>query len=87
MKDLENPIDASSIKGCYRLGKYNAQAGKPRLVLVKFLRYTDASNILGNKNQLSPSVFIKPDLIADERAMESLLLKERRRLIEKGVSR
>ena len=52
-----------------------------------YLRYMDASNVLGNKSRLSPPVFIKPDLTAEERAMESLLLKERRRLIEKGVSR
>ena len=87
LKDLDSPIDANSIKDCYRLGKYSPQAGKPRPVLVKFLRYTDASNVLGNKTKLSPLVFVKPDLTAEERAMESLLLKERRALIEKGVSR
>ena len=87
LKDLESPIDANSIKDYYCLGKYSSQAGKPRPVLVKFLRYTDASNVLGNKSKLSPLVFVKPDLTAEERAMESLLLKERRALIEKGVSR
>ena len=87
LKDLDSPIDANSIKDCYRLGKYSPQACKPRPVLVKFLRYTDASNVLGNKSKLSPLVFVKPDLTAEERAMESLLLKERRALIEKGVSR
>ena len=87
LKDLENSIDANSIKDCYHLGKYKAQASKPRSVLVKFLRYTDASNVLGNKSQLSPPVFIKPDLTAKERAMESLLLKDRRRLIKQGISR
>ena len=87
LKNLEKPIDANSIKYCYRLGKYNAQADKPRPVLVKFLRYKDVSNILGNKSKLSPLVFVKPDLTAEERAMESLLLKERRILIDKGVSR
>ena len=35
LKDLDNPIDASSIKDCYCLGKYKAQASKPRPVLVK----------------------------------------------------
>ena len=87
LKNLENPIDANSVKYCYRLGKYNAQVDKPRPVLVKFLRYTDVSNILGNKSKLSPLVFVKPDLTAEERAMEFLLLKERRILIDKGVSR
>ena len=84
---LENPINENSIKDCYRLGKYNAQASHPRPVLVKFLRYTDASNILSNKSKLSKPVFVKPDLTSEERAIESLLLKERRALIEKGVGR
>jgi len=85
---LDNPpIDESSIKDCYRLGKYNAQASRPRPILVKFLRYTDASNILNNKTKLSKPVYAKPDLSAEERAVESMLLKERRFLIEKGVSR
>ena len=57
LKDLENPIDASSIKDCYHLGKYKAQASKPRPVLVKFLRYTDASNVLGNKSGLPSSLY------------------------------
>ena len=37
-------------------------------------------------SQVSPPVFIKPNLTAKERAMESLLLKERKRLIEQHVS-
>ena len=81
------PIDESSIKDCYRLGKYNAQASRPRPILVKFLRYTDASTILNNKTKLSKPVYVKPDLSAEERAVESMLLKERRCLIEKGVAR
>ena len=81
------PIGESSIKDCYLLGKYNAQANRPRPVLVKFLRYTDASNIINNKSKLSKPVFVKPDLTSEERAAESLLLKERRCLIEKGIAR
>jgi len=81
------PIDENSIKDCYCLGKYNAQASRPRPILVKFLRYADASNILNNKTKLSKSVYVKPDLSAEERAIESMLLKERRCLIEKGVAR
>ena len=84
---LENPISESSIKDCYRLGKYNAEANRPRPILVKFLRYTDVSNILYSKSKLSKPVYVKPDLSAEERAMESLLLKERRSLIEKGIGR
>ena len=85
---LEIPlIDESSIKDCYRLGKYNPEANRLRPVLVKFLRYTDAFSILNSKSKLSKPVFVKPDLTAEERVAESLLLKERRCLIEKGIAR
>ena len=84
---LESPVSESSIKDCYRLGKYSAEANRPRPILVKFLRYTDVSNILYSKSKLSKPVYVKPDLSAEEREMESLLLKERRSLIEKGIGR
>jgi len=38
-------------------------------------------------SKLSKPVFVKPDLSDEVRAAESLLLKERRCLIEKGVAR
>ena len=82
---LENPIDGSSIKDYYSLGKYNAQASRPRPFLIKFIRYTDASNLLNRK--LSKPVYVKPDLSPKERAAESLLLKEQKSLIEKGIGR
>jgi len=84
---LEDPIDGNSIKGCYRLGKYNAQASHPRPLLIKFLRYSDAFNLLNSKSKLSKPIYVKPDLSPEERAMESLLLKERKSLIEKGIGR
>jgi len=48
MKAPSRTINESSIKDCYRLGKYNAQANRPRPVPVKLLCYTDASYILNN---------------------------------------
>jgi len=84
---LEDPIDGNSIKDCYRLGKYNTQASRPRPLLIKFLRYSDASNLLNGKSKLSKPIYVKPDLTPEERAMESLLLKERKSLIEKGIGR
>ena len=83
----ESSIDASAIKDCYRLGKYNSKLERPRPLLVKLLRSADASNILQNKSKLASSIYIKPDLTPEEKAIESLLLKERRSLIQKGFSR
>jgi len=59
----------------------------PDQYVVKFLRYSDASNLLNSKSKLSNLVYVKPDLSPEERAMESLLLKEWRSLIEMGVAR
>ena len=44
-------------------------------------------HILSNKKLLQPPVYIKPDLTLDERKAELLLLKERRVLINKDVTR
>ena len=83
----DTQINANCIKYCHHLGKYNAQSDRPRPLLVKFLRYTDASNIIRNKTKLASQIYVKPDLTYDERTIESLLLKERRSLIDKGISR
>jgi len=88
----DKPIDANTIKDCYHLGKYNSQSNRPRPLLVRPLRSTDASNILRNKSKLTSvtkfdsPIFTEPDLTPEERSLELLLLKERRRLIERGIS-
>jgi len=53
--------------------------------MIKFLRNIDATHTLFNKKLLQPPVYVKPDLTLDERKTESLLLKERRVLINKGT--
>ena len=70
-----------------QLGKFKTGNMKPRPLLVKFLRSADTANILSNKTQLSSPIFIKSDLTPEERTQESMLLKECRSLIDKGVNR
>ena len=43
--------------------------------------------LLSNKSKLKSQVFLKPDLTPEDRAKESLLLKERWSLIQKGTER
>ena len=62
--NLESPIDGSSIKDCYHLGQYNAQGSCPKPLLVIFIRYTDASNLLNSKSKLSKPIHVKPDLFS-----------------------
>ena len=59
---------------------------RSRLLLVKFLRSADVNTLLRNRSKLT-SLSIKPDLTPEERARESLLLKERWSLIQKGFDR
>jgi len=82
---ISDQLDPSSVKDCYRLGKFNPSHSHPRPLMMKFLRNIDATHILSNKKLLQPPVYVKLDLTLDDRKTESLLLKERRVLINKGA--
>jgi len=71
------PIEASSIKDCFRLGKYKPDSTRPRRILIKFLRSTEATVALSKISTFQAPVRIKPDLTPEERIAESALLKER----------
>lgn len=84
---INDQLDPSAIKDCFRLGKYNTSHTRPRPLMVKFLRTIDATHILSNRKLLQSPVYVKPDLTQEERKTESLLLRERRVLIDKGIGR
>ena len=58
-------------------------------MLVKLSRSCDVANLLSSRFKLvdHPRIRIKPDLSRRERRIESILLKERRNLIDSGVDR
>ena len=72
---------------CFRLGKFKPQLTRPRPILVKLQWTIDAAPILANHSQLSSPLLIKPDLSPAEREIESILLKVRWSLIQKGYLR
>ena len=80
-------IEPSAIKDCFRLGQYKSGSDHPRPLLIKFLRSTDATYLLTSKTQLKHPIYIKPDVTPLEKSNESLLLKERKTLIQKGTDR
>ena len=84
---LDSSIQSQSVRDCYRLGKFNRGASRPRPILVKFVRAADASKIFTRKKSLSSPFFVKPDLTPAERVLHSTLMQERWRLIQSGVSR
>ncbi len=68
------------IADSFRLGKFKDDRSRPLLVKL---------TILMSRKKLAskPGIAIKPDLSPEERGIESLLLKERRTLIDSGVVR
>ena len=80
-------IQSQSIKDSYRLGKFNPSSKRPRPILIKMIQTADVSSILANKRFLMPPLSIKPDLSPEQRLRESILLKERWKLIQDGTER
>ena len=80
-------ISVHSIRDCVRLGKYNSVHCRP--LLVKLTSTREVSTILANRAKLvsNPTISIKPDMTKHERVVESVLLKERRSLINSGLAR
>jgi len=82
---IDTSIGESSISDIHRLGKFSAENSRPRPLLVKFLRALDASTVLFNRSKIKNPILIKPDLIPEERKIESILLHERWNLIQQGI--
>ena len=84
---IDSSIQAQSIKDCFRLGKYIPSQSRSRPILVKFIRFTDVTKVLSSRAKISRPFFVKPDMSLEERAEESLLMKERWGLIQSGIER
>ena len=87
LSSVDTQVSQLSIRDNYRLGKYQPDRSRP--ILVKMTRSSEVSSILSNRRKLTsqPGIFIKADLTPKERFIESLLLKERRSLIDSGIDR
>ena len=46
--DIDGSLKSSSIKDCYRLGRYRADQEKPRPIFVKLVRIEEVSKVLAN---------------------------------------
>ena len=75
------------MRDCRRLGKYDASKTRPRPVLVTLSSTAEVTSVLAKCRSLTPPVVIKADLTPAERKVESILLRERRKLIEAGHER
>ena len=87
LSSVHPSITTYSVNDCLRLGKYAENRCRP--ILVKLNRPIDVSTILANRAKLDQSskMFIKPHMSLAERQLESILLKERWKLIQSGIPR
>jgi len=87
LSKVDGQVNGNSVRDCFRLGKY--VNGKRRPILTRLVRSCDVQSILSKRSRLKdlPSIRIKPDMSKQERKVESLLLKERRQLINSGQDR
>lgn len=85
---INNSINPTSIRDCFRLGKYKQSQGRPRPILLKLNRAMDADTILSNRSSIDDNnITIKRDMSPQDQHKEALLLKERWLLIQSGVSK
>ena len=83
LNPLSNDFTEHSIRDCIRLGKYAPNSTRPRPILAKLNSSRHISSIMANRSKLSSTnLSIKPHMSPLEREIESLLLKERRKLID-----
>ena len=87
LSSINKAIEPNSVKDCYRLGKFSPSNSRPRPILVKFIRISDATSILSKRSSLSRPHVVKPDMPREQRERESVLLRERWHLIQSGVHR
>lgn len=88
LSDLNNDIQANSIRDSLRLGKFKKDQTRPRPLLLKLNRVIDVITVLSNRSSLKDkSITVKPDMTLEERQIDSLLLKERWSLIQSGVDK
>ena len=85
LKMIDDNISEHSIRDCQRLGKYSDTKHRP--ILAKLSRSCDVLSILSKRAKLAdmPGISIKPDMSKEQRKVESVLLYERRKLIQSGI--
>ena len=85
---INDSINSTSIRDCFRLGKYKQNQSRPRPILLKLNRAMDVATILSNRSSIDDnSIIIKPDMTPQNQHKETLLLKEQWALIKSGIDK
>ena len=77
ISNLGPQFNRSSVKDHLRLGKFDPESSRPRHILVKFLRASEAAYILSMHAGVRTPLNIKPDLSRQDRRRDAALMKER----------
>jgi hypothetical protein len=77
-----NPL---SISDHFRLGKYHTDHSRPRPILIKLIRSSDARLLLSNWRSIPSQYKIKPDLSPEDRAIRGVLFAEKQSLVASGT--
>ena len=80
LSSIDPTIQSLSISDYFRSGNFS-QSSRPRPILIRFIRVADANRILTKRSNLSHPFSLKPDLPFQQRVQNSLLLKQRWKLI------
>ena len=86
LSSVDSSIESWSIRDCFRLGKFSKGA-RPRPLLVKFVRVSDVNKILSKARLIPKPYVLKPDMSLAQRIRDSVILKERWKLIQSGIER
>ena len=86
LSSVDSSIESWSIRDCFRLGKFSKGA-RPRPLLVKFVRVSDVNKILSKVRLIPKPYVLKPDMSLAQRIRDSVILKERWKLIQSGIER
>jgi len=84
---IDIQLNPAHILDCFYLIRFKQSQSRPRPILIKLQRVIDANVILANKTSLPSPFLVKPDMSLEDRAIESILLKEHWSLIQSGNNR
>ena len=72
---------------CRRIGRYSRDSRSSRPILATFSSTADVCRVLSLCRNLPSSISVHPDLSLQQRRERSILLQERRKLINSGIRR
>ena len=87
LSNVDSTLSRSFVQDLHHLGKFNATNPRPLALLVKILHTFDVKSILSNGSLAPKDIIIKPYLSREEKEIESVYLRTRWELAQKGTNK